>query len=91
MSHSDEIAAFGSAIESADFPAAQAAVDRFIASFQSRPRTPTEISAARDFLDSALDAATARRQILAKDLAKFTHLQTGYRRPHVSHTWRLDG
>ena len=81
--------AFGSALASADFPP-RAPPGRLSDPFRSRRGTPSEISAAREFLVPALRAAMERRAVLARHLARFTHLQPGYRAP-PSHTWEISG
>lgn len=82
---------FRAAVLAGDFAQAEAALQTYIAWFESSGRTPEEASCARDLFAWGVGAIKMRAAQLAEELTRITKVMDGYSPARRTHTWRLDG
>ena len=82
---------FRAAVLAGDFAQAEAALQEYIAWFESAGRTAEEAACARDLFAWGVGAIKMRAVQLADELTRITRVMDGYAPARRTHTWRLDG
>ena len=82
---------FRSAMEADDVPAAETALEEYVACFRSEARTLAEVAEARERIEAGLRLALSRRAAIAAELGRLTTVSSGYVGRRISNTWRLEG
>ena len=82
---------FRLAIESGDCSRAEAALQEYLAWFQSGPQTLEEVETARNLFNWGVQAAMARKANLAEEWMTMKRVVDGYVPPRRSQPWCLDG